>query len=257
MRRATSVGRNPKRIMEIAFQFYGCFKFEGGPPLQGGFIRRKVRTERRRGFAVENPFRSSIRAGPGSSPPRMAACSRTPGGSGASTSASGASKTRPQRLTWTRPCGPGRAGTGEGSRQRSRSGPERHPIPRSIPPYYPTPSRSPVLGSRPVSRKPFRTPVSPRTMKHGGHEGFPSPRSFLRRRARFAALTARIFTATAGYRDLGEAAFVRRPRAGPRRTDRVPMRPQAPTTAAPVSSSATRTGPKGWSSSRARTKAPR
>ena len=56
MRRATSVGRNPKRIMEIALQFYGCFKFEGVHPLQGGFIRRKVRTERRPGFAVENPL---------------------------------------------------------------------------------------------------------------------------------------------------------------------------------------------------------
>ena len=56
MRRATAVDRNPKRIMEIALEFYGCFKFEGVHPLQGGFIRRKVRTERRPGFAVENPL---------------------------------------------------------------------------------------------------------------------------------------------------------------------------------------------------------
>lgn len=56
MRRAASVGRNPKRIMEIALQFYGCFKFEGVHPLQGGFIRRKVRTERRPSFSVETPL---------------------------------------------------------------------------------------------------------------------------------------------------------------------------------------------------------
>jgi hypothetical protein len=56
MRRATAVGRNPKRIMEIALQFYGCFKFEGVHPLQGGFIRRKIRTERRPGRALEHPL---------------------------------------------------------------------------------------------------------------------------------------------------------------------------------------------------------
>jgi hypothetical protein len=56
MRRATAVDRNPKRIMEIALEFYGCFKFEGVHPLQGGFIRRKIRTERRPSFALENPL---------------------------------------------------------------------------------------------------------------------------------------------------------------------------------------------------------
>lgn len=56
MRRATAVNRNPKRIMEIALEFYGCFKFEGVHPLQGGFIRRKVRTERRASFPQETPL---------------------------------------------------------------------------------------------------------------------------------------------------------------------------------------------------------
>jgi radical SAM superfamily enzyme YgiQ (UPF0313 family) len=56
MRRAISFGRNPKRIMEIALEFYGCFKFEGVHPLQGGFIRRKVRTERRPGLPVVSPL---------------------------------------------------------------------------------------------------------------------------------------------------------------------------------------------------------
>ncbi|MEA3274319.1 MAG: radical SAM protein [Pseudomonadota bacterium] len=56
MRRATTVDRNPKRIMEIALEFYGCFKFEGVHPLQGGFIRRKIRTERRPTLPLENPL---------------------------------------------------------------------------------------------------------------------------------------------------------------------------------------------------------
>jgi len=56
MRRATTVDRNPKRIMEIALEFYGCFKFEGVHPLQGGFIRRKIRTERRPSLPLENPL---------------------------------------------------------------------------------------------------------------------------------------------------------------------------------------------------------
>jgi hypothetical protein len=56
MRRATAMDRNPKRIMEIALEFYGCFKFEGVHPLQGGFIRRKVRTERRPSLPLENPL---------------------------------------------------------------------------------------------------------------------------------------------------------------------------------------------------------
>jgi radical SAM superfamily enzyme YgiQ (UPF0313 family) len=55
MRRAAVFDRNPKRIMEIALEFYGCQKFEGVHPLQGGFIRRKIRTERRPGLAIESP----------------------------------------------------------------------------------------------------------------------------------------------------------------------------------------------------------
>lgn len=54
MRRAATVGRNPKRIMEIALEFYGCVKFEGVHPLQGGFIRRKIRRERRPTLPLEH-----------------------------------------------------------------------------------------------------------------------------------------------------------------------------------------------------------
>jgi len=56
MRRAAAFDRNPKRIMEIALEFYGCFKFERVHPLQGGFLRRKVRTERRPGLPRERPW---------------------------------------------------------------------------------------------------------------------------------------------------------------------------------------------------------
>lgn len=56
MRRAAVFDRNPKRIMEIALEFYGCHKFEGVHPLQGGFLRRKVRTERRPGRPIEHPL---------------------------------------------------------------------------------------------------------------------------------------------------------------------------------------------------------
>ncbi|MGB5834080.1 MAG: radical SAM protein [Thiohalocapsa sp.] len=56
MRRAAAFDRNPKRIMEIALEFYGCFRFERVHPLQGGFVRRKVRTQRRPGYAIEHPL---------------------------------------------------------------------------------------------------------------------------------------------------------------------------------------------------------
>lgn len=56
MRRAATFGRNPKRIMEMALEFYGCFRFERVHPLQGGFVRRKVRTERRPGLPIERPW---------------------------------------------------------------------------------------------------------------------------------------------------------------------------------------------------------
>jgi radical SAM superfamily enzyme YgiQ (UPF0313 family) len=56
MRRAAAFGRNPKRVMEIALEFYGCFRFERVHPLQGGFVRRKIRRQRRPGLALEHPL---------------------------------------------------------------------------------------------------------------------------------------------------------------------------------------------------------
>ena len=57
MRRAAAFGRNPKRVMEIALEFYGCLRFERVHPLQGGFIRRKLRRQRRPGLAIEPAWR--------------------------------------------------------------------------------------------------------------------------------------------------------------------------------------------------------
>ena len=42
MRRAVAMGRNPKRIFEVALEFYGCYRYEKVHPLQGGFVRRKI-----------------------------------------------------------------------------------------------------------------------------------------------------------------------------------------------------------------------
>jgi hypothetical protein len=54
MRRAAAFNRNPKRIMEIALEFYGCLRFERVHPLQGGFLRRKIRKERRSDLPIES-----------------------------------------------------------------------------------------------------------------------------------------------------------------------------------------------------------
>ncbi|ESQ12719.1 MAG TPA: radical SAM protein [Chromatiaceae bacterium] len=56
MRRAAAFNRNPKRVMEIALEFYGCFRFERVHPLQGGFVRRKIRRQRRPGYPIEHPL---------------------------------------------------------------------------------------------------------------------------------------------------------------------------------------------------------
>jgi hypothetical protein len=56
MRRAAATGRNPRRIFELSLQFYGCYRYLKVHPLQGGFFRRKLRTERRSTFPRENPL---------------------------------------------------------------------------------------------------------------------------------------------------------------------------------------------------------
>ncbi len=54
MRRAAATGISPGKMMFLLMWFWGCMKIEKIHPLEGGYLRRKVRTDRRPGFPVEN-----------------------------------------------------------------------------------------------------------------------------------------------------------------------------------------------------------
>jgi radical SAM superfamily enzyme YgiQ (UPF0313 family) len=56
MRRAVATGISPGKMMFLLLWFYGCVKIEKIHPLEGGYLRRKVRTDRRPGMPIENPF---------------------------------------------------------------------------------------------------------------------------------------------------------------------------------------------------------
>jgi hypothetical protein len=56
LRRARASGINPKKIVDALTIFSGAVRIEGVHPLQFGFIRRKIRTSRRHGLALENPL---------------------------------------------------------------------------------------------------------------------------------------------------------------------------------------------------------
>jgi len=56
IRRAAAGGPNPSRVMLHIHQFHGTIKYQNVHPLQGGFFRRKVRTQRRPGMPLENPL---------------------------------------------------------------------------------------------------------------------------------------------------------------------------------------------------------
>jgi radical SAM superfamily enzyme YgiQ (UPF0313 family) len=60
LRRAAATSTNPRkqtaRVVYYAGQFYGTMVYEGVHPLQSGYFRRKVRTQRRSGMPRENPF---------------------------------------------------------------------------------------------------------------------------------------------------------------------------------------------------------
>ena len=56
IRRAAAGGPNPSRVMLHIHQFHGTIKYQNVHPLQGGFLRRKVRTQRRPGMPLENPI---------------------------------------------------------------------------------------------------------------------------------------------------------------------------------------------------------
>ena len=55
MMRAVASGISSAKIIWKALFFYGCQAIEGVHPLQGGFIRRKYRRDRRPGMSLESP----------------------------------------------------------------------------------------------------------------------------------------------------------------------------------------------------------
>jgi hypothetical protein len=51
LRRAVASGISPKKVVDLLIIFSGSVRIEGVHPLQFGFFRRKVRTQRRYGPA--------------------------------------------------------------------------------------------------------------------------------------------------------------------------------------------------------------
>ncbi|MBV9332244.1 MAG: radical SAM protein [Alphaproteobacteria bacterium] len=58
MRRAVATGISPGKMMFLLIWFWGCVTLERVHPLQGGYLRRKVRKDRRPGMPIERivPF---------------------------------------------------------------------------------------------------------------------------------------------------------------------------------------------------------
>jgi hypothetical protein len=56
MRRAVATGISPGKMMFLLIWFYGCVTLEKIHPLEGGYLRRKVRRDRRPGMPLENPL---------------------------------------------------------------------------------------------------------------------------------------------------------------------------------------------------------
>jgi len=55
-KRARASGMSVGKMMFLTLWFYGCYKFEGLHPLEGGYFRRKYRLDRRPGLPIESPF---------------------------------------------------------------------------------------------------------------------------------------------------------------------------------------------------------
>ena len=56
MRRAVVAGINRTKLLDSLILFSGAARIEGVHPLQFGYLRRKVRTQRRHGMPIVNPF---------------------------------------------------------------------------------------------------------------------------------------------------------------------------------------------------------
>jgi radical SAM superfamily enzyme YgiQ (UPF0313 family) len=56
MRRAMATGSNPGNMLLLLTWYWGCIELEKVHPLQGGYLRRKYRKERRPTMPLESPF---------------------------------------------------------------------------------------------------------------------------------------------------------------------------------------------------------
>jgi len=56
MRRAGAVGISPGKMLFLLCWFTGATQLEHIHPLEAGYLRRKVRTDRRPGLPIENPL---------------------------------------------------------------------------------------------------------------------------------------------------------------------------------------------------------
>ena len=56
LRRAAATGVKPGNMMFLLIWFYACVMIEKIHPLEGGYLRRKVRRDRRPGRPIENPL---------------------------------------------------------------------------------------------------------------------------------------------------------------------------------------------------------
>ena len=56
LRRAVASGINPRKIVDAMTVFSGSSRIERVHPLQFGYVRRKIRTQRRHGLPVVNPL---------------------------------------------------------------------------------------------------------------------------------------------------------------------------------------------------------
>ena len=56
MRRAAATGISAGKVLFLLLWYYGCYGLEKVHPLQGGYLRRKYRRDRRPPLPIENPF---------------------------------------------------------------------------------------------------------------------------------------------------------------------------------------------------------
>ena len=103
LRRAVASGISPKKIVDAMTVFSGASRIEGVHPLQFGYVRRKIRTQRRHGLKVVNPlvfypWRACDFTQRRGAMAQARACATEK-----STAAS--SPTRRRRPTWTKRCG--------------------------------------------------------------------------------------------------------------------------------------------------------